>query len=76
MSIHDSYELQIDDEAQTIQGVRFDDVEDYRDIRFAVKNEVLEGWKPSKTDILWLKEKISHPDPETTAAYHRLFGDD
>lgn len=70
----DSYELQIDDAAQTIQGVRFDDPREYQATKFSVQNEVLEGWKPSFDDIRWLKDQTEHPDPSVIAAYNEDFG--
>jgi lambda repressor-like predicted transcriptional regulator len=70
---HDSYKLDIDDGTQTIQGVHITDMAEYRTVKFAVINEELEGWQPSREDILRLVDAARNPDPEIAADYRRIF---
>ena len=71
----DQYSLTIDDQAQTIQGVKIPDPEIYRNIKFSVKNNVMEGWQPSRADIEDLKAfaEISHP--ELNQRFKEIFGE-
>ena len=71
----DQYSLTIDDQAQTIQGVKIPDPEIYRNIKFSVKNNVMEGWQPSRADIEELKAfaEISHP--ELNQRFKEIFGE-
>ena len=70
------YTLEIDDQHQTIQGVQISDLESYQQIRFVVQNGALEGWEPSKEDILFLVDRAEHPDPKLEKEYEEIFGKD
>lgn len=70
------YTLEIDDQRQTIQGVKIEDLELYQEIRFVVQNNVLEGWEPTTEDILFLVDSAEHPDPKLEKEYREIFGDD
>lgn len=72
----DNYELQIDDENQTIQGIQISDQELYQQVKFAVVNNHLEGWQPTRDDILYLLKEVQQPDPEFDAMYKELFEDE
>lgn len=69
------YNLNIDDQKQTIQGVKIEDPKNYRSIKFVVKSNVMEGWQPDRSDIEDLKafSNISHPELE--AEYKEIFGE-
>lgn len=71
----DHYRLQINDQDQTIQGVHITDPDDYRNIKFAVKNNVMEGWRPTRADIEDLKAFIGVPHPELETEYRETFGE-
>ena len=59
-----SYNLEIDDETQTIQGVFIPDKEMYFEIRGVVEASHLEGWNPTKEDIQAVLDGVVNPDPE------------
>ena len=69
------YELRIDNDAQTIQGVYSPDKVLFTQIRFVVENQHLEGWKPDKKDIEYLLDRAYNPDPELDDAIDKLVGD-
>jgi hypothetical protein len=69
------YELRIDNDAQTIQGVYIPDKVLFTQIRFVVENQHLEGWKPDKKDIEYLLDRAYNPDPELDDAIDKLVGD-
>jgi transcriptional regulator with XRE-family HTH domain len=68
------YELAIDNEKQTIQGVKISDKTLFLQIRFVVESEHLEGWNPTPDDIKDLLYSAKHPDPQMVADYQRIFG--
>lgn len=70
----DKYELEINDDEQVIQGVHFPDSTEYHKMRFLVVNETLEGWKPSREDILRMADRIAHPDASVIKEYESVFG--
>ncbi|MEO5285928.1 helix-turn-helix domain-containing protein [Limosilactobacillus allomucosae] len=70
------YSLEINDQYQTIQGVKINDLELYQNIRFVVQNNVLEGWEPTTEDILFLVDSAEHPDPKLEKEYQEIFGND
>ena len=41
--------LKIDDQTQIIQGIRISDPDLYKEIRFIVQNNHLEGWAANRT---------------------------
>ena len=59
-----TYILDIDDDAQTIQGVNISNLENYYAIRAVVEAEHLEGWNPVAADITYLNNQIVNPDSE------------
>lgn len=69
-----SYQLEINDHNQTIQGVQIADKELYQQIRFVVENNHLEGWQPTKEDIEYLVNVAVNPDPQLLKEYHQIFG--
>ncbi|QGF41143.1 helix-turn-helix domain-containing protein [Limosilactobacillus gastricus] len=70
------FELETNDDLMTIQGVKIDNYEMYQQIRFAVENNVMEGWEPTKQDIEDLLRFAHNPDPEYIARYKEIFGDE
>ncbi|TSO26298.1 helix-turn-helix domain-containing protein [Lactobacillus sp. LL6] len=69
----DNYELKIDDKHQMIQGIQISDKELYQQVKFAVVNNHLEGWQPTRDDILYLLKEVQNPDPEFDEMYRELF---
>lgn len=69
----ENYELLIDNEAQTIQGIKIPDRTLFLQIRFAVESEYLEGWEPAPADVKDLVYSAKHPDPQMLADYQRIF---
>lgn len=69
----DDYELEINDQKQIIQGIQISDKELYQQVKFAVVNNHLEGWQPTREDILYLIKEVQKPDPEFDAMYRELF---
>lgn len=69
----DNYELKIDDKNQMIQGIQISDKELYQQVKFAVVNNHLEGWQPTRDDILYLLKEVQKPDPEFDEMYRELF---
>jgi hypothetical protein len=71
----DQYSLVINDHEQSIQGVKIPDLPTYRNVKFTVKSNVMEGWRPSRSDIEELKvfTEISHP--ELDQKFKDIFGE-
>lgn len=65
MSDEKKYELKIDSENQTIQGVHIDNNEKFRAIRFVVASNYADGWRPSKEDVEHLRNYYDNPLSET-----------
>lgn len=63
-------QLKIDDQSQTIQGVKISDTSLYEKIRFVVQNNHLEGWQPTKEEI----ENLVHDNTNLSDDYNRIFG--
>lgn len=63
------YQLDIDNEKQTIQGVKIANKAKFQAIRFVVENNWLEGWEPTQSDILDLCEEWDNPDPAAIADF-------
>lgn len=63
------YQLDIDNEKQTIQGVKIANKAKFQAIRFVVENNWLEDWEPTQSDILDLCEEWDNPDPRTIADF-------
>ncbi|HAT53860.1 MAG TPA: XRE family transcriptional regulator [Lactobacillus sp.] len=49
------YQLMINDQKQTIQGVYIANKSDYMNIKFVVKSTAMEGWQPEAQDIRRLR---------------------
>lgn len=71
----DQYSLTIDDQSQTIQGVKIPDSVTYQDIKFTVKNNAMEGWRPSRSDIEELKAFAETSHPELQQRFKEIFGE-
>lgn len=65
MSDEKKYELKIDSEKQTIQGVHIDNSEKFKAIRFVVESNYADGWRPSKEDVEHLRNYYDNPLSET-----------
>lgn len=70
------FSLQIDDDTQTIQGVRIPNYYDYALIRATVKISCMEGWKPTPNDIQELLYVAKTPQPELEKEFKEVFGED
>lgn len=71
----DQYSLVINDQEQTIQGVKIPDSTTYQNIKFTVKSNVMEGWKPSRSDIEELKSFTATSHPELEQKFKDIFGE-
>jgi transcriptional regulator with XRE-family HTH domain len=69
-----NYNLEINNSAQTIQGVYIPNKQTFLNIRFTVEMEHMEGWNPTKRDIEYLLNEAERPDPELTAQIEQVFG--
>lgn len=69
----DNYELKIDDKRQTVQGIQVSDKELYDQVKFAVVNNHLEGWKPNGDDVQYLLKEVQKSDSEFNEMYKELF---
>ncbi|QLL69132.1 XRE family transcriptional regulator [Lactobacillus sp. 3B(2020)] len=70
-----SFKLVIDRENLTIQGVKFENRFDFQVVEFAVKSNVMEGWEPSRENVLSLKRTLKEPNPKYEAQFNDIFGD-
>lgn len=71
----EQYSLIINDQEQAIQGVKIPDLTTYRNIKFTVKSNVMEGWKPSRSDIEELKVFAESSHPELEQKFKEIFGE-
>ena len=69
------WKLDINENEQTIQGVKIADRHTFQQIQFSIINEVLEGWQPTAKDIQNSIHAVTHPDGDTVAAYRQVFGE-
>ena len=63
--------LKIDDQAQTIQGMKISDPDLYKKIRFIVQNNHLEGWQPTEQEI----NDLVHDETDLSEDYYPIFGE-
>ena len=63
--------LKIDDQAQTIQGMKISDPDLYKKIRFIVQNNHLEGWQPTEQEI----NDLVHDETDLSEDYYQIFGE-
>ena len=56
------FELDVNDQKQTIQGVFISDSTQYKQIKFVVNSTVMEGWEPDVKDIERLKLEAANPN--------------
>ena len=71
----EQYSLIINDQEQSIQGVKIPDLTTYQNIKFTVKNNVMEGWQPSRSDIEELKVFAESSHPELEQKFKEIFGE-
>lgn len=72
----ENFELELDDEQLTIQGVQFDDEYTYANVLNAVLSNVYEGWQPTMQDVQRGKDLLTTPDPELAARYAEIFNEE
>lgn len=51
--------LEVDENRMIIMGVEFQDVKVFKSVWYAVSSNIIEGWSPTKEDIVSLKNKAS-----------------
>lgn len=66
----------VDDDKQTIQGFHIEDPHLFWVVEAAVHNSVMEGWQPTKADIMDTYRVITEPQPELERDFKQIFGDD
>lgn len=72
----DDFELQLDAEQQLVQGVNIADPAIYELVSFVVQNNVMEGWRPTISDVKMLVETAKHPDPTEVARIERIWNEE
>ena len=72
----DHYELLIDRDARTVQGVKIADPETFDIVSFVAQNNALAGWQPSASDIKMLVETANHPDPAEVERIEKIWNED
>ena len=60
--------LKIDDQTQTIQGIRISDPDLYKKIRFIVQNNHLEGWQLTEQEI----NDLVHDETDLSEDYYQI----
>ena len=65
----------VNDQNQTIQGFRIEDPHLFWVVEAAVHNSVMEGWQPTKADIMGTYRVIMELQPELERDFKRIFGD-
>ena len=70
----ENWQLKIDRDQKTIQGVHFEDNFEFQVVEFAVKNNVMEGWQPTRQDVLELKQRLGKANPTYEAQFNEIFG--
>lgn len=68
-----NYHLVINEQQQTIQGIRIKDLALFQEIRFVVQNNHLEGWNPKSGDIERLVKQAQRPDVKLVKQIHEAF---
>lgn len=71
----ETYQLDIEDNKQMIQGVVIEDLETYQQIRFIVEDEHLEGWNPTTEEINFLVAEALEPNPDLQAEIDKIWGE-
>ena len=65
----DKEQLEIDDQKQTIQGIRIFSPSLFKKVRFVVQNNHLEGWNPTEKEI----NDLVHDKPDLGEDYYKVF---
>ena len=60
--------LKIDDQTQTIQGIRISDPDLYKKICFIVQNNHLEGWQLTEQEI----NDLVHDETDLSEDYYQI----
>lgn len=63
-------QLKTDGQEQMIQGVKISDPVLYKQVRFVVQNNHLEGWQPTEEEI----NNLIHDKPDLSEDYYKIFG--
>ncbi|MBD5429518.1 helix-turn-helix transcriptional regulator [Lactobacillus sp.] len=69
------YQLQIEDDTQTIQGIVIPNLEIYQQIRFIIEAEHLEGWNPSPAEVNFLLTEALDPNPDLQVEIDDIWGE-
>ena len=51
--------LELNENELTIMGIKFDNIKDFKSDWYALSTNIIEGWIPSTSDVLELKNKIT-----------------
>ena len=70
------FKLEIDDQAQTIQGVKIEDPDQFKQMKVGVRTTCIEGWEPTPDDIRQLLTDLNDPDTPDRKALAKLLEDD
>ncbi|WP_367342410.1 helix-turn-helix domain-containing protein [Limosilactobacillus sp.] len=70
------FQLEIDDDAQTIQGVKIEDPAQFKQMKVGVRTTCIQGWEPTPDDIKQLLEDLNDPDTPDRKALAKLLEDD
>lgn len=56
--------LKTDKNNQTIMGIKFDTVKEYKGVIYALSSNMIEGWQPTQKDVINLKVRIQKSKKE------------
>ncbi len=59
----DECQFEYDDQMLTVQGVKFDNNQEYQTVKISVINSYVEGWHPTRQDVEEFK-RFLHPKNE------------
>ena len=65
----------VDEEKQTIQGFHIEDPQLFWTIESAVHSSVMEGWQPTKADIMDTYRVATEYQPKMESDFKRIFGE-
>ena len=51
--------LELFDNVVTLMGLTCDNIKDFKSVWYALSTNIIEGWIPSTSDVLELKNKIT-----------------
>ena len=50
--------LDLNENDLTIMGIKFDNIQDFTRVWYALSTNIIEGWTPTSNDVIELKNKL------------------